>query len=58
MVDPIDVTGKAVTLSAVSLASFNGRLWMALGATYNGCVFVTVVDLLRYQVKAVEIWSA
>ena len=26
------------------------------GAT--GCVFVTVVDLLRYQVKAVEIWSA
>ena len=24
----------------------------------NGCVFVTVVDLLRYQVKAVEIWSA
>ena len=34
--DPIDVTGKAVTLSAVSLASFNGRLWMALGATYNG----------------------
>ena len=24
----------------------------------DGCVFVTVVDLLRYQVKAVEIWSA
>ena len=22
-----------------------------------GCVFVAVVDLLRYQVKAVEIWS-
>jgi hypothetical protein len=26
--------------------------------THGGCVFVTVVDLLRYQIKAVEIWSA
>ena len=53
--------GRAAAGVVVETGVGIGAAGVAHAMTHGGemgCVFVTVVDLLRYQVKAVEIWSA